>query len=128
MDQQALLLNSLRREQTWRAADAVQAAVPPPTAAAAATPVAMPLAALAAVAPAASPMASAANSEAGRRAPGTHYSPSFSAGGVLSTPGQACVLAELDSLDAEIEGLHVSLHDAAVKFGVDVGAPGAASE
>ena len=68
----------------------------------------MPLAALAAVAPAASPMASA--------------------GGVLSTPGQACVLAELDSLDAEIEGLHVSLHDAAVKFGVDVGAPGAASE
>ena len=76
----------------------------------------------------ASPMASAANSEAGRRAPGTHYSPSVSAGGVLSTPGQACVLAELDSLDAEIEGLHVSLHDAAVKFGVDVGAPGAASE
>ena len=120
MDQQALLLNSLRREQTWRAADAVRAAAPPPTAAA--TPVAMPLAALAAVAPAASPMASAANSEAGRRAPGTHYSPSVSAGGVLSTPGQACVLAELDSLDAEIEGLHVSLHDAAVKFGVDVGA------
>ena len=98
-------------------------AAPPPTAAAA-TPVAMPLAALAAVAPAASPMASAANSEAGRRAPGTHYSPSVSAGGVLSTPGQACVLAELDSLDAEIEGLHVSLHDAAVKFGVDVGGAG----
>ena len=59
----------------------------------------------------------------GRRAPGTHYSPSVFAGGVLSTPGQACVLAELDSLDAEIEGLHVSLHDAAVKFGVDVVEP-----
>ena len=56
---------------------------------AATTPVAMPLAALATVAPAASPMASAANSEAGRRAPGTHYSPSVSAGGVLDPARRA---------------------------------------
>ena len=85
------------------------------------------LAALATVAPAASPMASAANSEAGRRAPGTHYSPSVSAGGVLD-PGQACVLAELDSLDAEIEGLHVSSTMPPSSLASTSGAPGAASE